>query len=179
MPIIELPSSTESNINPENFKKDFGIDDPFCFLLRSDNADQRITPLGIEIGCVSNKRADIFSEKIIKIKKGFNLVKKLKTSPNQLAKKGIKINHDGKKRSLIELLSFSNISFSKLEQIWPEIKKIDRDTKEQIEIMRQAYDQRRNLFSRLIKDIPDINYIKPNGAFYAFIDVRNILSKLG
>ena len=51
-----------------------------------------------------------------------------------LTKKGIKINHDGKKRSLIELLSFSNISFSKLEHIWPEIKKIDSDTKEQIEI---------------------------------------------
>ena len=106
----------------------------YRLLLRSDNADQRITPLGIEIGCVSNKRAKIFEEKVTKIKKGFSLVGKLKTSPNQLAKKGITINHDGKKRSLIELLSFSNISFSKLESIWPEIKRIDSDTKEQIEI---------------------------------------------
>ena len=77
-------------------------------LLRSDNADQRLTPLGIQIGCVSNYRKNIFLEKRKKIKKGFALVSKLKASPNKLFTNGIKINHDGKKRTAFDLLSYKN-----------------------------------------------------------------------
>ncbi|PPR50531.1 MAG: tRNA uridine 5-carboxymethylaminomethyl modification enzyme MnmG [Alphaproteobacteria bacterium MarineAlpha5_Bin5] len=101
-------------------------------LLRSDNADQRLTPLGINIGCVSKQRKKLFLKKINKIKKGFGLALKLKASPNQLSKHGIKINHDGKKRSVLELLSFSNINFLKLEKLWPEIISLDKETREQI-----------------------------------------------
>ena len=60
-----------------------------------------------------------------------------KISPNQLSKYGIKITHDGKKRSIFELLSFSNITFNKLNNIWPEIKQIDGEVKEQIDIEAQ------------------------------------------
>ncbi len=106
----------------------------YRLLLRADNADQRITPLGINIGCVSEERQRLFKTKLNNIKKGFFVVNSIKASPNQLTKHGIKINHDGKKRSAFELLSFSNIEFDNLTKIWPEIKKIDRETKEQIEI---------------------------------------------
>ena len=101
-------------------------------LLRSDNADQRLTPLGIAIGCVSKNRKNIFIEKNIKIKKGLELASKLITTPNKLSKFGIHINQDGKKRSIIDLLAFSNINFTKLEKVWPQIKKLDLETKEQI-----------------------------------------------
>ncbi len=101
-------------------------------LLRSDNADQRLTPMGIKIGCVSDKRKNLFLEKKEKIGKGFELAAKLIASPNQLSNKGIKINHDGRKRSIIELLAFSNINFSKLEKVWPEIECLDKETREQI-----------------------------------------------
>ena len=103
-------------------------------LLRSDNADQRLTPNGIKIGCISNKRKRIFLNKIKKIKTGFKTARSLKATPNMLSKKGIKINFDGKKRSILELLAFSNITFEKLEKIWPEIKKIDLETREQVVI---------------------------------------------
>ena len=109
----------------------------YRLLLRSDNADQRITPLGINLGCVSKERQKIFEEKLFRIKKGFSIVKNNKISPNQLSKYGINIKHDGKKRSIFELLSFSNITFNNLKSIWPEIKQIDSEAKEQIEIEAQ------------------------------------------
>ena len=111
----------------------------YRLILRADNADQRLTPLGIKIGCVSSQRKNIFEKKLERIKYGFNLVKKYKISPNELAKKGININYDGKKRSAFQLLSFKNIFFSDINRIWPETKSIKKDVVEQIEIESQYF----------------------------------------
>ena len=105
--------------------------------LRADNADQRLTPLGIQIGCISTKRKTIFKNKLKQLQEGFSLVKKYSISPNKLEKNGIMINHDGKKRSAFDLLSFENVSFSDVNNIWPETKFIKDDIREQIEIETQ------------------------------------------
>ena len=105
--------------------------------LRADNADQRLTPLGMQIGCISTKRKTIFKNKLKQLQEGFSLVKKYSISPNKLEKNGIMINHDGKKRSAFDLLSFENISFSDINNIWPETKFIKDDIREQIEIETQ------------------------------------------
>ena len=109
----------------------------YRLLLRADNADQRLTPLGIKIGCVSNKRKHKFEKKLERIKIGFSLVKGNFISPNELEKKGIKINHDGKKRSAFELLSFKDITFKDINKIWPKTENLEKDVKEQIEIESQ------------------------------------------
>jgi tRNA uridine 5-carboxymethylaminomethyl modification enzyme len=106
----------------------------YRLLLRSDNADQRLTPVGLEVGCVGKKREKLFKEKIANIKKGFEIAKNLNSTPNQLKKNNIKIKLDGKKRSAFELLSYKDINFKNLEKIWPELKKLDAETKEQIQI---------------------------------------------
>jgi tRNA uridine 5-carboxymethylaminomethyl modification enzyme len=109
----------------------------YRLLLRADNADQRLTPLGINVGCVSNKRKLIFEEKIDRINSGFKIINKNIISPSQLKKEGISINQDGKKRSALELLSFKNISFDDINRIWPETKGIHKDVVEQILIESQ------------------------------------------
>jgi|TARA_B100001964_G_scaffold116225_1_gene129515 tRNA uridine 5-carboxymethylaminomethyl modification enzyme len=106
----------------------------YRLVLRADNADQRLTPLGIKIGCVSKFRQKIFYLKSNKLKNDFDLVKSKSISPNKLNKFGIPINHDGKKRSAFELLSFNNIRFNDIVKVWPEISSIDDESLEQIKI---------------------------------------------
>ena len=109
----------------------------FRLVLRADNADQRLTPLGIKTGCVSSSRENIFNFKINKLKNDFSAVKSKSISPNKLNKLGIPINHDGKKRSAFELLSFNNIGFDDIVKIWPEMGLIDNESREQIIIESQ------------------------------------------
>ena len=106
----------------------------YRLLLRADNADLRLTPLGVDIGCVGADRQRLFEKKSTRMKEGFELARKQKFSPDALLKKGIKINKDGKKRNIIDLLSFSNITTPKLKKILPELNNLEDDVVEQIEI---------------------------------------------
>ena len=99
----------------------------YRLLLRSDNADLRLTPKGILINCVSKKREKKFNEKQLLLKKIDKKYKNMTYSPNNLLKYGIKINLDGKKRNIFDLLVFKNINRKKLEKIWPQIKEIPND----------------------------------------------------
>ncbi len=102
--------------------------------LRSDNADQRLTPLGIEAGIVSTKRQEFFENQQNAYNSGRELLKSLTLTPNEAAKAGLKVKEDGVRRSAYDLLSFNDIDFKRLKDIWPELNTIDEKAIEPLEI---------------------------------------------
>jgi len=102
--------------------------------LRADNADTRLTQIGINISLVQSHRAEIFTKKVNKINELSNCLKTLKISPNKAEKFNIKIAKDGVKRSAFEVLARDGVTFKKLRLIWNTIPKAPRDAEEQIEI---------------------------------------------
>jgi len=102
--------------------------------LRADNADIRLTQIGIDVGLVEATRAKIFTKKVNKINKLNNLLKSLKISPNESEKFGIKIAKDGIKRSAFDILSRDGVTFKKIRAIWKDIPKATRIEEEQLEI---------------------------------------------
>ena len=102
--------------------------------LRADNADQRLTDRGIDIGCVGSARAEIWNDKKQKLDEIRELASRLCATPNELEKKNIKVNKDGSIRSAFALLGFPHISWADLAEVWPELTNIEKPIVEQIEI---------------------------------------------
>jgi tRNA uridine 5-carboxymethylaminomethyl modification enzyme len=106
----------------------------YRLMLRADNADQRLTPLGIAIGCVGSARRDVFAAKTERLEQGASLLKSLTLTPDKAAKSGLVINRDGRKRSAFELLSYPEVDVARLRTIWPEIGSIEPDIAEQLAV---------------------------------------------
>ena len=102
--------------------------------LRSDNADQRLTQKGIDIGLISNKRKTMFIDKMDKLTILSKKMSNLSISPTMAKKFNINIAKDGLIRSANVILSHKNVDMSKIREIWPEIPKFTRDIDDQIEI---------------------------------------------
>lgn len=102
--------------------------------LRPDNADLRLTPLGITVGCVSEERAKIFEEKLRQLGTARGFATSQMLSPNRATEYGLALNQDGVKRDIMDLLSYPTIGFDDLSAIWPELLDWRSDVREQIEI---------------------------------------------
>ncbi|MCX2724823.1 tRNA uridine-5-carboxymethylaminomethyl(34) synthesis enzyme MnmG [Roseibium salinum] len=100
--------------------------------LRADNADQRLTPLGILAGCVSETRHKAFEAKLRKISEARDLLTRLTVTPSEAQKKGLPVNQDGIRRSAFDLLSYPNVTYEGLTAIWPELGGIDAAIAEQV-----------------------------------------------
>jgi tRNA uridine 5-carboxymethylaminomethyl modification enzyme len=102
--------------------------------LRSDNADQRLTNKGIEIGLIGDHRKAIYLEKSEKIKKINSIMTKFSISPSKAEKFGIKIAKDGIFRSSNEVLTQKGVNMSKIREIWSDIPFFSKEIDEQVEI---------------------------------------------
>lgn len=102
--------------------------------LRADNADQRLTDKGIEIGCVDAPRREIWGTKKAALDEAKELMVTRAATPSELIKYDLKINQDGKRRSASELLRYADIGWDDLERVWPEVTDIPAALREQIEI---------------------------------------------
>ena len=116
--------------------------------LRADNADQRLTPLGIKLNFVCAERKNTFLDKQKKLIQVLDELKDLKISPNESRKHSIKIAMDGVKRSALQILGRKGVDMKKLRSVWPKITQNGQSIDKQVEIdahysgylIRQSYD---------------------------------------
>lgn len=94
--------------------------------LRSDNADMRLTPIGIEVGCVGAERANKFISYARDRQALYNALEQLVASPQEMAAAGVAVNQDGRRRSARELLSYPDRTWDDVVRIWPELRNTDR-----------------------------------------------------
>ena len=102
--------------------------------LRCDNADLRLTPVGIRFGLVKSERKKLFEDKSIKLQKLNKKMDELKISPSEAEKHGVKIAKDGIYRSANSVLAQKGVKFDKIKDIWPEIGDYSSEIEEQVEI---------------------------------------------
>ena len=116
--------------------------------LRADNADQRLTPLGIKINLVKKFREKFFLDKQKKLVTVLDALQSNFITPNAAAKHSVKIAMDGIKRTGIEVLGLQGVNMLKLRKIWNNIPQYEIKIDEQIEtdahylgyLKRQSYD---------------------------------------
>ncbi len=101
--------------------------------LRADNADQRLTDKGIDIGCVERQRQAVWSKKQSVLNEARDKALQYKASPDFLEKQGVNIKKDGVKRNVFEILRFDNVSWGDICRIWPDMGAFSHQIVEQIE----------------------------------------------
>jgi tRNA uridine 5-carboxymethylaminomethyl modification enzyme len=102
--------------------------------LRADNADQRLTPLGMAVGIVGEARAERFSAKAEKLSVAGVVSRETLFTPKEANALGIPVNADGRRRSMRELLAFPDVSLNHFVSVRPDIAEWDADVREQVEI---------------------------------------------
>ena len=102
--------------------------------LRADNADQRLTPIGLDIGCIKEDRASVFNEKMSALSKARAFAKEHSATPNELIAFDINVNRDGQRRSIFDLLRYPEVTIEVLTKVWPDLSQFDPIIVEQLEI---------------------------------------------
>jgi tRNA uridine 5-carboxymethylaminomethyl modification enzyme len=102
--------------------------------LRADNADQRLTPIGLDLGCIGRERQSAFAEKRQALEEGRRLLKGLALTPNEAARQGLDLNMDGRRRSAFELLAHPAVDLARLRAVWPQIGEIAPGIAAQLEV---------------------------------------------
>ena len=102
--------------------------------LRADNADQRLTDIGIAIGCVGGARARAHQEKSSALRDAREFAQTNSLTAKEAERHGLSLNKDGQRRTAFELLSYPHVTISDLAKIWPRLGGLAPKVAEQIEI---------------------------------------------
>jgi len=106
----------------------------YRLMLRADNADQRLTGMGMAVGCVASVRQNAWTDKRDALALAKQRIGDLAETPNQLIKHGIRVNQDGVRRSAFDLLAYPDISYDQLADVWPELRDVAPAIREQLAI---------------------------------------------
>ena len=101
--------------------------------LRADNADQRLTQKGIDIGCVSKAREMFHVKKMAALDDARDFAKSVSLTPREAARHGLALNQDGQRRTAFELLSYPSVSVNDVARIWPQLANLPPNISEQLE----------------------------------------------
>jgi len=115
----------------------------FRLSLRADNADQRLTKFGLELGCISEKRAQLFEKKVSLLDQCKSILETSSYSPKEVQAAGIAISQDGQRRSAFQLLSFPDVEYEQIRSLEPAVENLDEE-----------------IFAQVSKDALYANYIK-------------------
>lgn len=99
----------------------------FRLSLRVDNADERLTGRGIELGLVGQERERAFAARASAISSLREKLMQLTLSPQEAEAAGIQLNRDGVRRSAYQILSYPDIGFDQLAGVWPELRTYSPD----------------------------------------------------
>src|SRR5260221_5615127 len=102
--------------------------------LGADNADQRLTGIGNEIGCVGQVRRDLHREKMAALTGLREMARRLTVTPSEAEPFGFALNRDGKRRPGLELLSYPDVGVADVARIWPELLGVPSSLGAQLEI---------------------------------------------
>ncbi len=104
----------------------------FRLSLRADNADQRLTPLGVQTGCVGQERRVHFEAKMDKLDAAKSLLTQQTYTPKQVREAGINVNQDGNRRDGMAILAFPDVSFEDMLPLIPQLTSVEPDIRLQI-----------------------------------------------
>lgn len=138
----------------------------FRLSLRADNADQRLTPIAVALGCASNERIEAFELRQTAYAKARSTTEKILLSPSQLLRAGFNVTQDGQRKSVFSLLGQADIDTNKLAEVVTELKDISSVTLSQLETdaLYSQYTERQARDAAALKDSeqvvldPHLNY---------------------
>ncbi len=127
----------------------------FRLLLRADNADQRLTPVGSRIGCVGADRMQMFERKVEALESARQMLSSTRFSPKELLAVGIQVSADGVRRSALEVMAFPDVTTEQVEALVPDFAVVEAEVRTQVArdaLYAQYLDRQQNEITELRKD---------------------------
>lgn len=144
--------------------------------LRADNADQRLSPIALGRDMLDERRRSTFQDKMDRLDGARAVLSAERYSPTEAQQAGLDVSSDGQRRSGMELLAFSSVSFDQLAGLIPDLVEIDGKTARQVEIeaLYQTYVDRQNRDAEALRR--DERFEIPKG--FSFEELRGLSNEL-